>query len=269
MISFVFCLPLYLCQNPDPDRIYEEIDDISLPLRPLPMTRCTYTTVDNTDDPTYYTTAQLPTIPCDDPTYYTIQSPLDVSGDVGLHLLSIETHTVYTTAQLPTIPCDVPTYLNIQSLTHTSGDTGRNTGTDETNSTVSTVYASAQGPIDPGRGPPQGTDQMDKATHSPTHTSDNTVYSLASDQMDRTIHSPTHTSDNTDYSLACNQMDRTIHSPTHTSDNTVYSTASDPTNPKMNTVYVTAGFSTHKNEGATDPDVLVPTNPSNDPCDVR
>ncbi|XP_041961010.1 polymeric immunoglobulin receptor-like [Alosa sapidissima] len=201
-------------ENPEPNGIYEEIEDICPP-PPLPLTsRCNYTKVDNAGDPTYYT----------------IQSPPKLPDDTGLHLLSKTSHTqintVYATAELPTIPGNVPTYSNIQSPIHTSADTHISTGTDEIDTTESTVYTTVQCPNTPSGIPTPCTDNPDPtnpANQEPKYTSEDTVC--------KTPHSPTHTSDDTDYSAIC--------SPTSTQTNMVYVNAEIITNANNDDVMCT------------------------------
>ncbi|XP_076118361.1 polymeric immunoglobulin receptor-like [Alosa pseudoharengus] len=188
-------------ENPDPDGIYEEIDDIG---PPPPLTRCNYTKVDNAGDPTYYT----------------IQSPPNLPDDTG-HILPKTSHTqintVYATVELPTIPGNVPTYSNIQSPIHTSADTHLSTGTDEIDSTVSTVYTTAQCPNNPSGIPTRCTDNPDPtnpANQEPKYTNE--------DKVCKTPQSPTHTSDKSDYYMVC--------SPTSTQVNMVYVNAELITN---------------------------------------
>ncbi|XP_041960981.1 uncharacterized protein LOC121719426 isoform X1 [Alosa sapidissima] len=226
----------YKAENPDPDGIYEEIEDIGTPPPPL-TSRCNYTKVDNAGDPTYYT----------------IQSPPNLPDDTGLHLLPKTSHTqistVYATAELPTIPGDVSTYLNIQSPIHTSADTHFNTGSDETDKTINTVYATAQIPNNPS------------GIRSPIHTSADTHLSTGTDEIDSTVSTvyttaqcpinpsgiPTPCTDNPDATNPANQepkytnddtVCKTPDSPTHTSDDTDYSVVCSPTSTQINMVYV-------------------------------
>ncbi|XP_062395609.1 polymeric immunoglobulin receptor-like [Sardina pilchardus] len=219
-------------ENPDPDKIYEEIEDIGPPPPPL-TSRCNYIKVDNAGDPTYYT----------------IQSPPNLPDDRGLHT---QINTVYATAELPG---DVATYSNIESPIHTSADTRLSTGSDEADKTVSTVYATAQCPSNPTRIPTPHTDQPD-----PTNPVNQEPKYTNADTVCKTPHSPTHTSDDTDYSMVC--------SPTSTQVSTVYANAELITNTNNDTPNHSDEVPASLNNDATMSAERMPSKSIDDPAQV-
>lgn len=221
---------VHLCQNPDPDGIYEEIGEIALPPRPLAMATCACSMVDNTENHNYYT----------------IQSPTNSPNDHGLSKgNNTLINTVYTTTQLPTQISSqqhtvhgepsANTYSNIRLFTCHTTDTCRNISIANTDNTVNNVYANTQVLSSSNACPMICTDHPDQTKsicHEPKNTSEDSV-----------LKASTHL-------CACTFSD------------TDAPIVSDPTSSKINSVHVTTELAT--DSVRQDLIFLVPTDLNND-----